>query len=93
MTRYADECREIMDGEDERKAVNVLVEAMGAPIMNIADNAGVLGALVREKESRSTHTHIHAARERAFGAHATHTRAARPKDRRGKFKTNHEHRG
>jgi hypothetical protein len=39
-----------MDNDDEAVAVNVIVEAMGAPIMNIADNAGVLGALVKEKE-------------------------------------------
>lgn len=46
-----------MDNEDEAAAVNVLVEAMGAPIMNIADNAGVLGALVREKERRGNPPH------------------------------------
>ena len=41
-----------MDNDEEALAVNVIIEAMGAPVMNIADNAGLLGALVREKVTR-----------------------------------------
>jgi len=49
VTRFADEARAAIPDPDERVAVDVLVAAMGAPVMQIADNAGLLGALVREK--------------------------------------------
>ena len=48
VTRYADEMREIM-GPEEGLAVDLLVEALGAPCQQIANNAGVLGPMVLEK--------------------------------------------
>ena len=48
VTRFADEAREGLS-EDEQVAVDVLVEAMGVPMCQVADNAGVLGQLVLEK--------------------------------------------
>mgnify|MGYP001983231798 CR=1 FL=1 len=48
VTRFADEAREGLS-EDEQVAVDVLVQAMGVPMCQVADNAGVLGQLVLEK--------------------------------------------
>jgi chaperonin GroEL len=48
VTRFADEAREGLS-EDEQVAVDVLIEAMGVPMCQVADNAGVLGQLVLEK--------------------------------------------
>jgi len=48
MMRYADEMREIM-GPEEDLAVDLLLAAMAAPCMQIANNAGVLGPMVLEK--------------------------------------------
>lgn len=52
MTRYADECRETLDG-DEKAAVDVLVEAMLTCVEQVAHNAGEVGALVREKVAQA----------------------------------------
>jgi len=49
MLRYADEARESLPLEEERAAVDVILSAMAAPIVQIADNAGVFGQLVLEK--------------------------------------------
>ena len=49
MQRYADECREQMTNEDEALAVDVLVDAMKAPCIQIGTNAGLLGEMVFEK--------------------------------------------
>ena len=40
MVRYADEARALFEKEDEALAVDVLIEAMGSPIKQIASNAG-----------------------------------------------------
>jgi len=47
MTRYADECKATLPNDEERLAVDVLVKAMGAPVSQIATNAGILGEMVR----------------------------------------------
>jgi chaperonin GroEL len=53
MVRYADEARALFDdteqGQDEALAVDVLLEALGAPVKQIASNAGLLGEMVFEK--------------------------------------------
>jgi len=49
MLRYEDELREAIPDEEEGMAVGVLLEAMKAPVVQIADNAGLLGQLVLEK--------------------------------------------
>jgi len=50
MLRLADEARAVVGtNEEERLAVDVLLEAMKAPLIQIADNAGLLGQLVLEK--------------------------------------------
>jgi len=53
MMRYADEARALFDdteqGQDEALAVEVILEAMGAPLKQIASNAGLLGEMVLEK--------------------------------------------
>ena len=50
MLRYADECREMLSANpDEAVAVDVLTEAMKAPIRQIADNAGLLGEMVLQR--------------------------------------------
>jgi len=53
MLRYADEARTLFDdteqGHDEALAVDVLLEAMSAPIKQISSNAGLLGEMVLEK--------------------------------------------
>merc|ERR1712050_262104 len=49
MLRYGDEVKQQITDEDERLAVDVLTNAMKAPIVQIAENAGVLGQLVLEK--------------------------------------------
>lgn len=49
MLRFRDELREQVTDEDEAMAVEVLMTAMEAPIIQISKNAGLLGALVLEK--------------------------------------------
>jgi len=50
MLRFEDECRALFaDNEDEGYAVDVLLEAMAAPLKQIASNAGELGEMVLEK--------------------------------------------
>ena len=49
MLRYEDEARAIFDSEEEALAVDVLIEAMAAPVKQIASNAGELGEMVLEK--------------------------------------------
>jgi len=46
MLRYADECRALFDDEEERKAVDIIVEAMREPIKKVAENAGEVGEIV-----------------------------------------------
>lgn len=49
MRRYKDECKATLESEEEKVAVDVLVEAMGVPVVQVADNAGEIGIMVREK--------------------------------------------
>jgi len=49
MTRFADEARESISDPGEKLAVDVLVNAMSEPIVQIGRNAGVLGEMVFEK--------------------------------------------
>ena len=38
-----------MDGEDERQGAAILLKAMGYPAMQVAENAGIEGAVVLAK--------------------------------------------
>jgi len=49
MLRYKDKVMAEMEEEDEKLAVELLFRAITAPIMQIADNAGVEGAVVLER--------------------------------------------
>ncbi|KAL1525156.1 hypothetical protein AB1Y20_020027 [Prymnesium parvum] len=49
MLRYGDEVRAQFTHEDEALAVDVLLSAMQAPLIQIAANAGLLGEMVLEK--------------------------------------------
>eukprot|EP00526_Cylindrotheca_closterium_P006156 CAMPEP_0113623256 /NCGR_PEP_ID=MMETSP0017_2-20120614/11956_1 /TAXON_ID=2856 /ORGANISM="Cylindrotheca closterium" /LENGTH=588 /DNA_ID=CAMNT_0000533185 /DNA_START=55 /DNA_END=1821 /DNA_ORIENTATION=+ /assembly_acc=CAM_ASM_000147 len=44
-----DEVLDAMDGEDERQGAQILFKAMAAPCMQVAENAGVEGAVVLAK--------------------------------------------
>jgi len=46
---YLDEVLEAMDGEDERQGARILFNALGAPCMQVAENAGIEGAVVLAK--------------------------------------------
>ena len=49
MLRFEDEVRAMFTDEDEEVAVDVLLDAMAAPIKQIASNAGELGEMILEK--------------------------------------------
>eukprot|EP00326_Haptolina_ericina_P031065 CAMPEP_0181172134 /NCGR_PEP_ID=MMETSP1096-20121128/2289_1 /TAXON_ID=156174 ORGANISM="Chrysochromulina ericina, Strain CCMP281" /NCGR_SAMPLE_ID=MMETSP1096 /ASSEMBLY_ACC=CAM_ASM_000453 /LENGTH=553 /DNA_ID=CAMNT_0023259845 /DNA_START=93 /DNA_END=1754 /DNA_ORIENTATION=+ len=49
MLRYEDEARALLPDEEEQAAVDVLLAAMKAPIVQIAHNAGLLGEMVLEQ--------------------------------------------
>jgi chaperonin GroEL len=46
---YAEEIFAAMDNEDERQGAMILFKAMGAPAMQVAENAGIEGAVVLSK--------------------------------------------
>lgn len=46
---YMNEVLDAMDGEDERQGAMILFKAMGAPCMQVAENAGIEGAVVLAK--------------------------------------------
>lgn len=46
---FRDEILDAMDGEDERQGAQILVNALGAPAMQVAENAGIEGAVVLAK--------------------------------------------
>lgn len=46
---YADEILDAMDSEDEKQGALILIKALGAPCMQVAENAGVEGAVVLAK--------------------------------------------
>lgn len=46
---YKDEVLDAMDGDDERQGALILFNAMGAPCMQVAENAGIEGAVVLAK--------------------------------------------
>lgn len=46
---FADEVFDAMDNEDERQGAMILFKAMGAPAMQVAENAGIEGAVVLSK--------------------------------------------
>jgi len=47
--RYAEEFKAELPEEEEKLGVDIIMHAIGAPCTQIADNAGVLGAMVLEK--------------------------------------------
>lgn len=49
VTRYADEARALFTDEDEGHAVDIMLAAMEAPIINIGNNAGIVGLMALEK--------------------------------------------
>mgnify|MGYP002631539172 CR=1 FL=1 len=49
MLRYEDEARALLPDEEEQAAVDVLLAAMKAPVVQIAHNAGLLGEMVLEQ--------------------------------------------
>lgn len=46
---YLDEILDQMEGEDERQGAQILFNALGAPCMQVAENAGIEGAVVLAK--------------------------------------------
>jgi chaperonin GroEL len=46
---YMDEILAAMDSEDERSGAMILIKALGAPAMQVAQNAGIEGAVVLSK--------------------------------------------
>ena len=46
---FMDEILEQMDNEDEKSGANILFQAMGAPCMQVAENAGIEGAVILAK--------------------------------------------
>jgi chaperonin GroEL len=46
---YQDEILAAMDSEDERSGAMILIKALGAPAMQVAQNAGIEGAVVLSK--------------------------------------------
>ncbi|KAL3916310.1 MAG: hypothetical protein SGILL_005236 [Bacillariaceae sp.] len=46
---FEDEVLDTMDSEDERQGARILFQAMGAPAMQVAENAGVEGAVILAK--------------------------------------------
>lgn len=46
---YKDEILDAMENEDERQGANILLKALGAPAMQVAENAGTEGAVVLAK--------------------------------------------
>lgn len=46
---YQDEVMDAMEGDDERQGAMILFNAMGAPCMQVAENAGIEGAVVLAK--------------------------------------------
>lgn len=46
---YSDEILATMDDEDEKSGATILLNALGAPAMQVADNAGIEGAVVLSK--------------------------------------------
>ncbi|KAG7356073.1 chaperonin GroL [Nitzschia inconspicua] len=46
---YQDEVLDAMDNDDERQGARILFQAMGAPAMQVAENAGIEGAVILSK--------------------------------------------
>jgi chaperonin GroEL len=46
---FADEILDAMDSEDERQGAMILVKALGFPAMQVAENAGIEGAVILAK--------------------------------------------
>jgi chaperonin GroEL len=49
MTRYMDEIKASLPDEEERLAADLVCAALGSPVTQIANNAGLLGPMVLEK--------------------------------------------
>jgi len=47
--KYSEEILDAMDSDDERSGAQILLNAMGAPCMQVAENAGIEGAVVLSK--------------------------------------------
>mmetsp|Transcript_18355 Transcript_18355/g.42142 ORF Transcript_18355/g.42142 Transcript_18355/m.42142 type:complete len:587 (+) Transcript_18355:127-1887(+) len=47
--KYSEEILDAMDNDDERAGAQILLNAMGAPCMQVAENAGIEGAVVLSK--------------------------------------------
>merc|ERR1712003_545913 len=47
--KYSEEILDAMDNDDERSGAQILLNAMGAPCMQVAENAGIEGAVVLSK--------------------------------------------
>ena len=45
----ADKIMAAMDSEDEKQGANILIKAMSAPCMQVAENAGIEGAVILSK--------------------------------------------
>ena len=46
---FEDEVMDAMDNDDERQGARILFQAMGAPAMQVAENAGIEGAVILAK--------------------------------------------
>merc|ERR1712157_54763 len=47
--KYSEEILDAMENDDERSGAQILLNAMGAPCMQVAENAGIEGAVVLSK--------------------------------------------
>merc|ERR1712176_821649 len=47
--KYSEEIVDAMESDDERNGAQIILKAMGAPAMQVAENAGIEGAVVLSK--------------------------------------------